>query len=330
VSTKPHDAFVRATFSQPEHARGELMHLLPAALSARLDWASLALTPSSFVDQALEDSQSDLLFSVQLDGRPAFLYLLFEHQSTPDPLLVYRQLKYEVRIWERWLEEHPRARKLPAIVPVLLSHAPGGWAAATRFEELLDVDEETMALVAELVPRFRLLLDDLSAESDEALRSRSMTALGRIALWCLKTARSTDELVSGMAGWAELLRAVRAAPRGAAAMALVWRYLFTVHDAPERRVLPALAAVLEEEQEKDMASIADQLIEKGLQRGLQEGMGKGMEKGERRVLTRLLERRFGALPGTARERIEQASLADLERWVDRVLGAATLDEVLAE
>jgi predicted transposase/invertase (TIGR01784 family) len=329
VSTKPHDAFVRATFSQPEHARGELMHLLPGALSARLDWSTLTLAPSSFVDEGLEDSQSDLLFTIELDGRPAFLYLLFEHQSTADPLLVYRELKYEVRIWDEWLEANPKARKLPAIVPILLSHAPGGWSAATQFEQLLDLDEDAMALVADFVPRFRLLVDDLSAESDEALRARSMTALGRIALWCLKTARNADELLAGMASWADLLRAVKAAPNGAAAIALVWRYLFTVHEAPERRVLPALAAVLKEEQEKDMASIADQLIEKGMLRGLERGRQEGIEKGERIMLARMLERRFGELPGDVRERIEQASLGQLERWADRVLSAQTLAEVMA-
>jgi predicted transposase/invertase (TIGR01784 family) len=325
VSTKPHDAFVRATFSQPEHARGELMHLLPAALSARLDWSTLAPAPSSFVDEALQDSQSDLLFTVQLDGRPAFLYLLFEHQSTVDPLLVYRELKYEVRIWDKWLEANPRARKLPAILPILLSHAPEGWSAATRFEQLLDLDEDTMALVADFVPRFGILVDDLSNETDEALRARSMTALGRIALWCLKTARNTDELMAGMAAWADLLRAVRAAPNGIAATARIWRYLFAVHDAPEWTALRALAANLKEEQEKDMASIADQLIEKGMQRGLE----RGRQEGERSVLTRLLERRFGPLPQDLRERLERASLHELDRWTDQVLSAHTLADVFA-
>jgi hypothetical protein len=48
-----HDLLFRATFSQVEHAASILRLLLPPALVARLNWASLALCPGSFIDEAL-------------------------------------------------------------------------------------------------------------------------------------------------------------------------------------------------------------------------------------------------------------------------------------
>jgi len=60
-----------------------------------------------------------------------------------------------------------------------------------------------------------------------------------------------------------------------------------------------------------------------------QGLSQGLSQGQRLVLLRQLQRRFGPLPTAVLTRIESAGTADLERWLDRVLDAATLDDVLA-
>jgi hypothetical protein len=50
-------------------------------------------------------------------------------------------------------------------------------------------------------------------------------------------------------------------------------------------------------------------------------------EGAARTLVRLLTRRFGAVPDGVRDRIDTASLEQLDLWSDRVLDAETLDEV---
>ena len=65
------------------------------------------------------------------------------------------------------------------------------------------------------------------------------------------------------------------------------------------------------------------------QQWLQEGEQRGRQEGEATILLRQLERRFGALPGWARDRIATADTAALEDWGLRVLDAASLDDVLA-
>ena len=47
------------------------------------------------------------------------------------------------------------------------------------------------------------------------------------------------------------------------------------------------------------------------------------------MLLRLLERRFGALPGWARDRVAAADTAALENWGLRILDADSLHDVLA-
>jgi len=54
---------------------------------------------------------------------------------------------------------------------------------------------------------------------------------------------------------------------------------------------------------------------------------KGMQQGEKKILIRLIQKRFGQLPGWAKEKIAQASEEQLEHWADNILDATTLEEV---
>lgn len=158
----PHDALFKAVFSRLEHAAAALAALLPPAIVARLDLSTLALRPGSFIDEALTGRHSDLLFSAQLSGRPVLIYVLSEHQSTVEPLMAFRLLRYMVRIWEAHLADHPRTDLLPAILPLVVHHSEQGWQAAVSFEALLDLDPETLAVVRNYVPMFQFVLEDIS------------------------------------------------------------------------------------------------------------------------------------------------------------------------
>jgi len=57
---------------------------------------------------------------------------------------------------------------------------------------------------------------------------------------------------------------------------------------------------------------------------------EGMQKGEANTLARLLERRFGAVPDSVRERVATASLERLDTWLDAVIDAESLDEVFGD
>jgi len=75
-------------------------------------------------------------------------------------------------------------------------------------------------------------------------------------------------------------------------------------------------------------------IQEGLKQGLERGVRQGLEQGierERKLLLRLLRRRFGDQVDEATERrVEAASAEQIEVWVERVLSADTLAELLAD
>ena len=107
MTRTPHDALFKAAFEAPEHAAGLFRSVLPEPCAGAMVWSTLSLEPGSFIDSALGKSHSDLLFSVDLDGSRAYLYLLLEHQSSNDRDMPWRMLRYLDRIWARHRKDNP-------------------------------------------------------------------------------------------------------------------------------------------------------------------------------------------------------------------------------
>ncbi len=136
----PHDRFFKTVFSQPEIAADFLASYLPEPVAALLDPdpAALVLIEGSFVDPDLSAHFSDLLYRVVLrDGEHAFVYVLFEHKSLPDPLVAFQVLRYKVRIWERLLRQGGGVRLVP-IIPIVVHHGPKRWRVPLDFGALID------------------------------------------------------------------------------------------------------------------------------------------------------------------------------------------------
>lgn len=319
MPTTPHDALFKWTFSQIEHAEAALRSMLPSAIVARTDFSTLALCPGSFVDEELRERHTDLLFSATIDGRSARIYVLLEHMSYVERLYAFLVLRYLVRIWEDFLKKHPDAQALPAILPLVIHHSETGWTAKVRFEELIDVDAETLAILGDHIPRFRFLLDDLSATSDEALRARVMSAFGRLVLFCLKHARAPEELIERLRAFREILGEARRARNGRKALSVLWRYIFSVGERYEPEELPArLTGAVGEEEKEELVNVAEKLVERGRQ------------EGQRKTLLKLLACRFGNLPELIVSRVNAAGTAELDQWTERVLTVPTLAELLNE
>ena len=330
MSTTPHDSLFKAIFSRLEHAASVLRAVLPPRIAARIDFGALVLVPGSFIDEDLAASHTDLLFSATFSGHPLLIYVLFEHQSTFDPWMPLRLLRYMLRIWDAYRAAHPQTRCIPLILPVVLHHSARGWQGTVAFEDLFDVDPDTLSVFAPYIPGFRFILEDISFETDEALRTRAMTALARLALWCLRHAREPDELLESFFAWTELVREVLRAPNGGAAFALVLEYILTVSDRPPEEVLPRLFAATGAEIREEIVSTADMLREEGRLKGWLEGRTEGRTEGQRSMLLKLLAIRFGDLPEAALRRVQEADTLHLDSWAERVLTAASLPEVLGE
>ena len=58
----PHDAFFKQLFTRPEVAEDFVRHYLPKGVVALLEPGTLTITKDSFIDEALAERYSDLLY----------------------------------------------------------------------------------------------------------------------------------------------------------------------------------------------------------------------------------------------------------------------------
>jgi predicted transposase YdaD len=69
-------------------------------------------------------------------------------------------------------------------------------------------------------------------------------------------------------------------------------------------------------------------IRRAEQASLQKGRQEGRQEGEVLILRRLIEKRFGPMPGWAAERLAVRTAPELEELSVRVLDAPTLEDLL--
>ena len=256
----------------------ELRAVLPAEVFAALDTGALVLEPDHFVEPELSELESDLLFSVPLRGKPAYVYVLVEHQSTPDPLMPWRMLQYLTKVWKRVLENGP-VRRLPAILPVVVAHVERGWNAPTRFLDVLDIDEPLRGAIGPFIPDFRFLLDDLARVSDEELRAkREATAFARLVWFLLKHGRSSDNLLAGLEEWVGFLGELPRDPAHPEDFLSLLVYIRTVTDVPADRLRAFLCEHVGPEMEENMSAV-EMMLEANRHKWIAEGKAEGKAEG---------------------------------------------------
>ncbi|SRJ95242.1 putative transposase [Shigella sonnei] len=114
-SSTPHDALFKLFLRQPDTARDFLAFHLPAPIHALCDMKTLKLESSSFIDDDLRESYSDVLWSVKTEQGPGYIYCLIEHQSTSNKLIAFRMMRYAIAAMQNHLDAGYKT--LPMVMP---------------------------------------------------------------------------------------------------------------------------------------------------------------------------------------------------------------------
>jgi hypothetical protein len=178
-------------------------------------------------------------------------------------------------------------------------------------------------MVGGYLPKFSLLLDDLSHLDERAIEARRLTAAARLTVVFLQRLRSSQDPLGEIDRWWSALGEIAAAPHGGGALAAFARYILSVTElAPSqvRQVFQRLGPAGNEAFMTGAQQLTKEVAEKARNQGLVEGRAE--------IVLRLLTVRFGPLPEQAVERVGRASADELDHFAERVLTAATLDDVL--
>jgi len=321
---QPHDKLVKSTFSDPDNARAFLEANLPHMLTRRMDWNSLTLVSGSFIDPEFAATSSDLLFTAKIDGQPAFLYILFEHQNQEDPLIGLRLLTYIVRIWNDYLRNNPGATKLPPILPLVLAQDNKPWKSSTRFADLIDIPERVGEDIRKHIPDFEFHLVELFRMPYEKILGTPMGILTLRALKAEKLQALLDDSV-----WDESLL-VQLSP---ACFEMLMRYILD-RDLDKPAFRRKLQMLHNPKLSKNAMSLAEQFRQEGREetRSLaeqfrQEGRQEGLILSKQQDILEALEIRFDRIPEGLREEIALITDATkLQSLLRAAIRSATLEE----
>lgn len=326
--TLPHDRLVKWVFTRPEAAAVQLRQALPSVLVDSLDWSTIAVEPGSYVDPKLAARHSDVLYSVKYRESPssAFVYVLAEHQSSPDRMMAWRLLEYSTQVWARYVREQTEPlQSLPLVVPLVMYQGPNGWTQPRRLSELLDIPE---SLRTSFTSPIELSFDvdefDGSVLADQHARN-GFVALVEVARALLRLALRPNEISrERVAPLAPLFDEVMSA-LGVADVQALWTYVVNVFP-PESPLRDILSTTSSPKQRTMYATIYDEAVGKGLE----QGVAQGKLQGEVNMLLRVIDKRGLALSDSQREQVETCTdEAQLHEWFDRALTASTIDEVFA-
>lgn len=312
-----HDAFFREVFEHPENAVPVLRHVMSTELAELIDWSSLALVSGSHVQDDLAQLHNDLVFTARLRGTRGLVYVLFEHQSTNDPEMAFRLHEYEGRIWNRHRVDH-RGEPYPPIVAVVLSHAGKGWTAARRFSPLFL--QPLPAVLAEFVPDFPYLVDDLHIASNEELAARDLPVHPKLALWLLRDSRMPAVLVRNIVFWRPVIEEACQSPSAHDIFRTILWYLdlalpntwYKKYCDAMTALIPATKPYVARYGRRLLDDIKAAAEERGEARGREEGRAIGREEGLRMAIELAAKALGVSLDERRRESLAAACAPELE------------------
>ena len=113
----------------------------------------------------------------------------------------------------------------------------------------------------------------------------------------------------------------------------VLSYIVSTYELTPTMLETAARAAKPERWEALMSTVAEAWVRegeaKGEARGRAEGKVEGKAEGKAETLLRLLQRRFGPVPESTRARVVVGSAAEIDVWIDALLDAQSLAEVIA-
>ncbi len=266
--SNPHDKYFYDVFSDAGNAAGLLRPHLPQAVAGSVRWSTLTHLPGRFVSDDWRGREADLLFSVERrdTGPPLLVYVLLEHQSTPDQWMRLRLLNYCVQIWMKWRRRHEDEPRLPLIVPVVFYQGAEPWRHERQFAELVAGAKPSWGWV----PRFEHLLIDQTGRSAESVTGGAGARLAQVAMMATY-GKAWEELLERTA---QLMGQLYPAA-GFDEVAMHVEYVLATQPEERQRVFGKALRRHVAGRGGELMNYVERMVERGRREGRQEGELRG-------------------------------------------------------
>ena len=301
TTASPHDAAFKAAFQKRKVAKAFFRQYFPKEVVRQIDFRRLKLHNRSYVDETFRERHSDIVYETRIRGQIAFLYILFEHQSTPDFWIVFRLLCYMTNLWRAFLDQHPDAKTLPVVFPAVLYHGERPWNAPRTLAEIMEANGDFAAYI----PDFTYELYNLGAYADERLLLGDSMALG-VVLYLMKHIHDAD-FPDRFTQAARYLGTID--DRKVQLEFLEWmlRYAYNAREEERESIDRGVDALNDENARRFAMTIAERLRQEGRQ--------------EEKIymIQKLINKRFGKIPASLQNRLQNSDGEALDRFLDDIL-----------
>lgn len=321
-----HDHGYKLLFSHAEMVADLLRGFVREDWVEALDFSTLEKMGGSYIADDLRDREDDVIWRVRWGQEWLYIYLLIEFQSKVERFMAVRILSYLGLLYQDLIrmKQWTADRRLPPVLPIVLYNGNKRWDAPEEIGELI---VPVPGGLERYRPNLRYFLLDEGRFADSELASLQNLVAALFRMENSRTRQDVDSAIGALADWLQ-------APEQESLRRAFVVWLKRVH--LKGRVSDKELINLNNLQEvKSM--LAERWVEweeqwkrEGIQEGRQEGRQEGKQEGESTLLLRQMTLRFGLLEETLRERIRTADAETLLQWGERILTAATAEEVVKE
>lgn len=327
------DKSARFLFKQTEHLRGLVM-FLAGNIAEHLDFSQAKIGSRSYIDEALRDLMSDMVFTVPFRGdtqtEELTIYILIEHQSTVDRMMGLRFLSYMSQIWNAQLEALKNA-KVPAsqqylspILPIVFYTGSRQWNIPVSLNAVMNLPE----MMSPFVPTFETLFLNVKDTDTELFGQHNhpfgwlMTVLQNVQ----EDETSIDETLAEALIKLDTLSDEEAALH---AHAMVYLSHLIMAKRPDRENENLIQLIMTHNKNAEVEGIimtgAEALIEQGKAQGLEQG--KIDEKQE--AVLRLMRLRFTEVSDVVVNEVNGIEdLTLLDALFEEVFNAETIEDIV--
>ena len=299
-----HDNFFRGTFGYTQIAGEFLREYLSSEIQAMIDLENLEPQKDSFVDEQNREGYADLLYKTRICGIDGYLYVLFEHKSSPDYHVALQLLRYMTAIWTKSLSEKDTNSMLKPILPLVVYHGKDNWKASTRFSAMFEHFGLMSDLMKQWIPDYAYVFHNITSEEHTAPEDPVLYAVVSALQCTYETDEKVEERV--ILTFQKIGAAMREGEVSAYVKEVFGRviyYLLIIRNLSKEFIEEQTEKYLPDEGREIVMSTAQKLREEGRMEGLamgleevaREGFKNGMKIELLTILTKLPLKRLEEL-----------------------------------
>ncbi len=304
-----------------------------------MDFSKLEKLPQSFIPDNLRKQESDLLFLVPFrdeetgKAREVVVYILIEHQSSPDRVMNFRVLFYMLQIWDgqrrEWVDKKiPKGQwNFRPILPIVFYTGGQSWAKMLNMAELMDLPKA----LERFVPRHDTLFLNLKTKPKEELIADEHP-FGYLLQVIQKENATKEELTEAIKLAVQHLDNLPVEQQNQWAKLMYYLVLLIKHrrgsDEQDELISVVKESIYEHKRQEEVEKMGKTAAQVLIEEGIEQGMARGIIQSKQEDLLELMKVKFHSVPQTVTEKIKRMQdTGRLNELIRKILTVRSIDEM---